>query len=225
MKAPGRNELCPCGSDKKFKRCHGQHTPPAPEFVSPLTYVEGETPSWLRELVHDAVCQVFDDPKMAMIGPHGGRCVRGELCAEVATITSWLLRQYGVASRFVCGSAQWAGYPIGFQWKGEAEYHAWVETQHGEFVDLACDSLGARNDLPSAVRALPSPTAWWGRPGLMPDRNYEEAVGGWKQINVDPPDSPSFLKVAQRALQFARANEAKYREEFSELAKSEVSAQ
>ena len=20
---PGRNELCPCGSDKKFKRCHG----------------------------------------------------------------------------------------------------------------------------------------------------------------------------------------------------------
>jgi hypothetical protein len=24
----GRNELCPCGSGAKFKRCHGQHVPP-----------------------------------------------------------------------------------------------------------------------------------------------------------------------------------------------------
>ncbi|HRC63286.1 MAG TPA: SEC-C metal-binding domain-containing protein [Dehalococcoidia bacterium] len=24
MKKVGRNELCPCGSGKKYKRCHGQ---------------------------------------------------------------------------------------------------------------------------------------------------------------------------------------------------------
>lgn len=25
-KMPGRNDLCPCGSNKKFKNCHGKRT-------------------------------------------------------------------------------------------------------------------------------------------------------------------------------------------------------
>ncbi|MFN3198864.1 MAG: type I methionyl aminopeptidase [Bradymonadia bacterium] len=32
MKAPGRNELCPCGSGKKYKHCHGR----TPELVAEL---------------------------------------------------------------------------------------------------------------------------------------------------------------------------------------------
>jgi hypothetical protein len=219
----GRNESCPCGSGKKFKHCHGQHTPAPPKYVAPLKYIAGQTPIWFRELVHDAICQAFDDPKLAIIGPHGQRCVRGELCDSVAMTTVWLLQHYGLAARVVFGSARWDRLPICFNWRGQAEYHAWVETEYEEFVDLACDSVRFRSDMADRVMP-PSPNACWGHRTLITDRQYIEVAEGWKQISVDQPDSPSFLGVARRALEFAKTNEAKYREQFKEQEASAAQA-
>jgi hypothetical protein len=183
--------------------------------VAPLKYISGQTPIWLRELVHKAICEAFDDPKLAIIGPHGRRCVRGELCESVAMVAVWLLRHYGVASRVVFGSARWDGFPVYFDWKGQSEYHAWVETEFREYIDLACDSLRFRSDLAGSI-FVSSPNAVWGYHALMTDRRYIEVEDGWKQISVDQPDSPSFLRLARPALEFAQTNEARYREQFKE---------
>jgi hypothetical protein len=52
---------------------------------------------------------------------------RGESCATVAMHTQLLLKCSGVAARVVVGAARWRGYPVGYRWGGQDEYHMWVE--------------------------------------------------------------------------------------------------
>ena len=129
----GRNEPCPCGSGKKYKKCHGGNpstvtkeksftsfTPVPKALMEPLSIQVGETPKWIKDLIETTIKYTFDGQAgIAFFHTHLGRSVRGELCAAVSLITSWLLEQYKIRSRVVFGSARWIGYPIGFLWKGD----------------------------------------------------------------------------------------------------------
>lgn len=171
----GRNEPCPCGSGKKYKKCHGGNsgtatrtnplrsfTPVPKALMEPLSIQVGETPQSLKDLMATTIKYTFDGQAgIAFFHTQLGRSVRGELCAAVSLLTLWLLEQYKIRSRVVFGSAQWTGYPIGFLWKGEREYHSWVETEFGEIVDLACDALDKRSDITSASRPVHPPKICW----------------------------------------------------------------
>ena len=47
MKSVGRNESCPCGSGKKYKKCCG-----AKEAVSITHVIEGEVDDLQKRLIH-----------------------------------------------------------------------------------------------------------------------------------------------------------------------------
>lgn len=209
----GRNERCPCGSGKKYKKCHGQpldrqFTPVPRNLMEPIPIVAGETPSSLKQLIEYSIKYTFDGAA-GIVFTHSrlGQSVRGELCAPVALLTQWLLQVYGVRSRVVFGSAKWSGYPVGFKWKGVAEYHAWVETEYSEIVDLACDALNERSTLPSHYQTIASPKNCWTRANELTDRIYSEVPYGGQEIDVDLPDSNEFLMTAQVALNYARSHE------------------
>lgn len=130
--------------------------------MEPLSIQVGETPQSLKDLMATTIKYTFDGQAgIAFFHTQLGRSVRGELCAAVSLLTLWLLEQYKIRSRVVFGSAQWTGYPIGFLWKGEREYHSWVETEFGEIVDLACDALDKRSDITSASRPVHPPKICW----------------------------------------------------------------
>lgn len=220
----GRNEPCPCGSGKKYKRCHGGNpstvirtnrltsfTPVPKALMEPFGIQDGETPQGLKELIETTIKHTFDGQAgIAFFHAQLGRSVRGELCAAVSLLTSWLLEQYKIRSRVVFGSARWIGYPIGFLWKGEREYHSWVETEFGEIVDLACDALDQRSDITSASQAVHAPKICWTKPHLLGDRSYEEVPYGGQEIDVDLPGSRSFDRIASVALAYARVHEKKF---------------
>jgi hypothetical protein len=141
---------------------------------------------------------------------------RGESCATVAMQTQRLLRQYGVAARVVVGAAGWRDYPVLYRWKGQAEYHAWVETEFGEVVDLTCDDLHHRIGLPSAWAHIPAPRNCWDVSLLLRDRGYVEIEGGHSEINVDVPGEEAFDTVAALLLRFCREKESEFRERYPE---------
>ncbi len=59
MSEVGRNEPCPCGSGKKFKRCHGFNEVPAPVAAAPAQEEQaggadpfgGMDPAWMAGLM------------------------------------------------------------------------------------------------------------------------------------------------------------------------------
>ena len=63
MPRPGRNELCPCGSNRKVKRCCGQSRGPGEDDLSRayLAYQAREAARKLRRLDDDELRDLFDD--------------------------------------------------------------------------------------------------------------------------------------------------------------------
>jgi hypothetical protein len=63
MAGPGRNELCPCGSGRKVKRCCGQHRGPAEDDLAHayLTHQALDAARRLRHLDLDELRELFDD--------------------------------------------------------------------------------------------------------------------------------------------------------------------
>ena len=172
----------------------------------------GETPGWLQDLVEASIKHTFDGQSgILFMHSQMGRSVRGELCAPVALLTMWILDQYGVRARIVFGSAKWNNYPFAFLWKGSAEYHAWVETEYGEIVDLTCDAINQRSGLALAIKVIPPPGACWKTSDQLTDRVYEEVRYGGQEIDIDLPGSPTFESMARVAIEYARAHEQAFR--------------
>ncbi|MDX6405004.1 MAG: motif [Blastocatellia bacterium] len=215
----GRNEPCPCGSGSKYKKCHGKagdtsFTAVPKPLMEPIAARSGETPQWLKSLVEAAIKHTFDGGAgILFMHSQLGRSVRGELCAPVALLVQWLLNQYGIKSRVVFGSAEWKNYPFAFRWKGAAEYHAWVETEYGEIVDLACDAINHRSSLAAPISILPPPKSCWEKPDQLTGRVYEEVRYGGQEIDIDLPGSPAFDSTAKAAMQYARTHEVEFRKE------------
>ena len=63
MPRPGRNELCPCGSNRKVKRCCGQSRGPGEDDLSRayLAHQAREAARKLRRLDDDELRNLFDD--------------------------------------------------------------------------------------------------------------------------------------------------------------------
>jgi hypothetical protein len=140
---------------------------------------------------------------------------RGESCATVAMQTQRLLKHYGVAARVVVGAAGWRGYPLRYAWQGQAEYHAWVETEFGEVVDLTCDDLNHRTGLSSPLAMIPAPANCWDLPSALTDRGYVEIEGGHAQINVDVPGEMGFDRLAELLLRFCNDQELEFQQRYA----------
>src|SRR5690349_20935193 len=55
MRAPsGRNDPCPCGSRKKFKKCHGQKGPGTPDSRPPWVAYAKKVESHLAQMVTES---------------------------------------------------------------------------------------------------------------------------------------------------------------------------
>jgi SEC-C motif-containing protein len=63
MAGPGRNELCPCGSGRKVKRCCGEHRGPGENDLARayLTQQARDAAHRLRHLDDDELRELFDD--------------------------------------------------------------------------------------------------------------------------------------------------------------------
>lgn len=207
---------CLCRSGHPFGNCHGApicpspETPPPPEFVSEISARQGTTPDWLKQIVEAAIKYLFTPSKsrIAFSQP------RGESCATVAMQTQRLLREFGVAARVVVGAAGWRGYPLRYAWAGPDEYHAWVETEFGEIVDMTCDDLNHRTNLPLTWTIIPAPANCWDLPSALTDRGYVEIEGGHAQINVDVPGELGFDTLAELLLTFCNDHKAEFQQRY-----------
>jgi hypothetical protein len=203
----GRNDPCPCGSGKKHKKCHGKskkRTPPPGEFVTPISVRQGSTPTWLKKLVEASIDGTFREASQP----------RGTMCVQVAMLAVSLLSQYGVVSRVVVGSACWMNYPHHFSWKGQSEYHAWVQTEYDEIVDLTCDALRDNPEISRRSPRTPAPPTCWTKRAELNDRTYTEVTGGATQLDVEVPGHPLFDDLARRSLQYARNHQTEFQERF-----------
>jgi hypothetical protein len=70
MPGPGRNELCPCGSGRKVKRCCGQHRGPGEQDLA-RSYLAQKARAAARELrhldhgeLHDLFDELFELPEL-----------------------------------------------------------------------------------------------------------------------------------------------------------------
>jgi hypothetical protein len=63
MPGPGRNELCPCGSGHKVKRCCGQHRGPGEQDLARgyLAHQARDAARRLRHVDHDELHDLFDE--------------------------------------------------------------------------------------------------------------------------------------------------------------------
>lgn len=212
-------DACPCRGGRTFGACHGAvdgplpETPPPPEFVSSFSKHQGAVSEWLKHLIESAIRFIFTpaDSGVSLGQP------RGESCATVAMQTLLLLKRYGVAARVIAGAARWKDYPFAYRWRGQDEYHMWVETEFGEIVDLTCDDLSSRADVVNAWPHVPAPRNCWEPPSALSDRGYVEIEGGHLQISVDVPGEPAFDKLAELALNFCRSHEDEFRRLYPEI--------
>lgn len=223
-----RNDPCPCGSGQKYKKCHGRSSVPALAFpsaqeqipgtviaplplsaeediTSPVRRRDGKTPRWLKRLVENGVRDVFDRQLKER---------RGELCLYISVSVTRLLKLHNISARVVAGSAAWKNYPLQFKWKGRAEFHAWVETEFGELVDLGCDDFHRRRGLPFPVPPGP-PSCWDNRENLM-DRKYVEVPDGAIAVDVYASDEAHLESATTLLREFVSANKKTYRDEYGE---------
>ena len=94
---------------------------------------------------------------------------------------------------------------ISIRWKGAAEYHAWVETEHGEIVDVACDAINHRSSLAASISILPPPKSCWEKPDQLIGRVYEEVRYGGREIDIDLPGTDQHSFVPIRVVEIDRA--------------------
>jgi hypothetical protein len=172
-----KERKCPCGSGILFSQCC-------------QTAQEGETPSDVKRIIECCVIQTFDS-----VGQ-----TRGEACLYVARLVKDLLEQFEIKSYVAAGSAAWSGYPHYYQWKPHSlrpEFHAWVVTQYGEIVDLACDGFHTRRDAYRSLgpmSGIPSPQKCWSK--QLSDREYIIRDSGAKSLPFDKKAYAIFYPVA-----------------------------
>ncbi|MFS0783538.1 hypothetical protein [Bacillus sp. 1P06AnD] len=159
-----KKRLCPCGSKKQFEECC--YTP-----------ISGETAENLKRDIYDIVKLTFRGQP------------RGELCLYVSLVVKYLLSMHDIRSYVVAGSSRWIGYPTFFEYKQQGErreFHAWVVTQYGETVDLACDAIEERSDydtLTGPKLGISPPIACWDK--VLTDRVYTPNDKGVKSFDID----------------------------------------
>ena len=157
---------CPCGSGEFFDSCCSIQS-------------EGTTPDEIKKAVTECVIQTFNT-----IGE-----IRGETCLYVASLTRDLLRLFNVRSYVAAGSSSWKNSPVYYSWKSNdgviVEYHAWVVTEYGELVDLACDDIVNRRDAYKfrALRLGLAPSTCWDK--NPQDREYIVRDLGAKSLALD----------------------------------------
>jgi hypothetical protein len=66
MAGPGRNELCPCGSGRKVKRCCGEHRGPGEDDLARayLAHLASDAARRLRHLDDDELRELFELPEL-----------------------------------------------------------------------------------------------------------------------------------------------------------------
>jgi hypothetical protein len=64
-RTPGRNAMCPCGSGKKWKKCHGrQKPPPAPEDAIVIHGIVFDRESRVESGESRAIAPASDSPAL-----------------------------------------------------------------------------------------------------------------------------------------------------------------
>jgi hypothetical protein len=156
--AKKKERQCPCGSKKLFSHC----------CKHPKV---GNTPEEIKNKVTKIVISTFND-----IGEN-----RGETCLYVSTLVKDLLNELGVKSFVVAGISKWKDVSTFYDWKPPVQFHAWVVTEYGEIVDLACDALNERRDM--LGKRTNAPTKCWIKE--LNDREYIAKDLGAKSLPFD----------------------------------------
>ncbi|HDR7338311.1 TPA: hypothetical protein QCX11_004481 [Bacillus anthracis] len=167
--AKKKERMCPCGSRIQFSDCCKYPK-------------DGNTPDEIKNNITKIVISTFND-----IGE-----TRGETCLYVSTLVKDLLTESSIKSYVVAGSSKWKGVPIFYDWKPPIQFHAWVVTQYGEIVDLACDALNERRDMIGRI-GINTPTRCWKKE--LDDREYIEKDLGAKSLQFDK----GYTRIRDRA--------------------------
>lgn len=107
---------------------------------------------------------------------------RGETCLYVSTLIKDLLVEFGIKSYVVAGSSKWKNISTFYDWKPPLQFHAWVITEYGEVIDLACDALTKRKDMQGRT-GITSPKRCWEKE--LSDREYIGKDFGAKSLQFD----------------------------------------
>ena len=133
----------------------------------------GRTPEWIRRILKDGVHEVFDVQLKES---------RADNALFVCRIVAKALRELEVRAWVEAGGASWKNYPIGFIYKGRAEFHPWLVTEFDELVDLSCDNLHLRKRLPMKVK--PGPKTCFTKRTACKDRKYQAVEGAPEACGV-----------------------------------------
>ncbi|PEV47429.1 MULTISPECIES: hypothetical protein [Bacillus cereus group] len=172
-----KERKCPCGSRKLFSECCKYPR-------------KGETPENVKKVITKIVISTFDS-----IGE-----TRGETCLYVSTLVKELLKEFEINSYVVAGSSRWNNVLTFYDWKPPVEFHAWIVTEYGEIVDLACDALNERRDiLDKSWRNAPSKC--WSKELI--DRTYIGKELGAKSF---PFDHKGFDIIKDEAFRLLKNN-------------------
>ncbi|MEK5215266.1 hypothetical protein [Psychrobacillus sp. FSL H8-0487] len=157
--AKKKERMCPCGSKILFSNCC-------------LYPKEGDTPEEIKKKITRVVISTFD-----YVGEN-----RGETCLYVSTLIKDILNEFGIKSYVVAGSSKWKYVTTFYAWNPPKEFHAWVVTEYGEKIDLACDALNERIDMQDKI-GKNTPTRCWKKE--LSDREYIPKDFGAKSFSFD----------------------------------------
>ncbi|REE84575.1 hypothetical protein A8990_114110 [Paenibacillus taihuensis] len=167
---------CPCGSNEEYSSCCEVPT-------------EGSTPEDIKQLVRRSIVRGFKN----------AGDVRGELCLYASLIAKELLALHNIRSYVVAGSARW-NYPIFYEWRPDGrEFHAWLITQYGEYVDLTIDDIQNRRDFEETNvfretgYSIDPPLWCWSK--RLVDRKYDAVDLGATSLEIDE-NGYSILRTA-----------------------------
>ncbi|WP_144634160.1 hypothetical protein [Priestia megaterium] len=181
MSKKKHKRLCPCGAKIYFDNC----------CKNPK---EGETPEEVKKLINKVVKETFRKKGYYL----------GELCLYASFLTKELLIEYGIKSYVVAGSSKWNGYPTFFKYiphNESPQFHAWLVTEYGEKVDLACDAIEDRFDaytLSGPKLGIKPPSYCWDK--KLKDREYIERNIGAKSFPVDQKVLSGLIMTAKESL-------------------------
>jgi len=202
MTKVGRNEPCPCGSGRKYKRCHGSSAAqdvqqeredygafgrnPVRESVQKLpaknpglmmARIEAQRRAGTRQLPSDKLYSIGEEPLLE------DRKFLIDSCAKLVDQNyagrSEMCAYFAVLLRdalSIFGHA--ADVEIGkasYRYAGSKVFtwdHAWVRTSDGQIIDGNIDSVVENPMVPVGVEPLP----YWGPVDqLPPDRSFEKS--------------------------------------------------
>jgi SEC-C motif-containing protein len=192
MSKPGRNDPCPCGSGKKYKKCHGfderaaifgpfgtgpleqtatQRLQKNPEAV--LASIAKEREQGSRPLPSSTVISIGNLPPQEVRNAILDACARlvdqnwagrSEMCIYFAVLARHGLNVLGYGATVESGKGRYTGGDEVFEWD-----HAWVRTEAGDIVDGNVDSMPENPFVPASIHPKP----YWGPADTLPaDRKF-----------------------------------------------------